>query len=62
LQKAANLLGLQQPDVSALVNIQTTRFSIERLLRCVRRLDREVSIIVKQSDSAPAAEHAVVET
>ena len=45
--KAAELLGLKQPDVSALVNGRTGKFSIERLLRCIRCLDREVSIVTR---------------
>ena len=49
--KAAELLGLKQPDVSALVNGQTERFSIDRLLRCIRSLDREVSIVIKPAAS-----------
>jgi predicted XRE-type DNA-binding protein len=38
--KAADLLGLKQPDVSALITGRVHKFSLERLLRCVRRLDR----------------------
>lgn len=45
--KAGEVLGLKQPDVSALVNGRTDKFSIERLLRCIRCLDREVSIVTK---------------
>jgi predicted XRE-type DNA-binding protein len=45
--KAAALLGLRQPDVSALVTGRVGRFSLERLLRCVRRLDRDVAIITR---------------
>jgi len=59
--KAADLLGLQQPDVSALVNGQTNKFSIERLLRCVRRLDRGVSIVITHSGVTEQAEHAIVD-
>lgn len=44
--KAADMLGLKQPDVSAIINGRTGKFSIERLLRCIRRLDREVSIVI----------------
>ncbi len=44
---AAALLGLKQPDVSALVTGRVGRFSLERLLRCVRRLDRDVAIITR---------------
>ena len=45
--KAADLLGLKQPDVSALVNGRVHKFSLERLLRCIRRLDREVTIVTR---------------
>ena len=45
--KAGETLGLAQSDVSALINGRVARFSLERLLRCVRRLDREVAIVVR---------------
>ena len=45
--KAAELLGLKQPDVSALVTGRVHKFSLERLLRCVRRLDRDVAIVIR---------------
>ncbi|HZP21431.1 MAG TPA: helix-turn-helix transcriptional regulator [Bauldia sp.] len=45
--KAGAALGLAQSDVSALINGKVARFSLERLLRCVRRLDREVAIVVR---------------
>jgi predicted XRE-type DNA-binding protein len=45
--RAGELLGLTQPDVSALINGKVARFSLERLLRCVRRLDREVEIVIR---------------
>ena len=45
--KAAELLGLKQPDVSALVTGRVHKFSLERLLRCVRRLDRDVTIVTR---------------
>jgi predicted XRE-type DNA-binding protein len=44
--KAAELLGLKQPDVSALLTGRLHKFSLERLLRCVHRLDREVRIVI----------------
>ena len=44
---AAEMLGLKQPDVSALINGRTGKFSMERLLRCIRCLDREVSIVTR---------------
>src|SRR5437764_11939943 len=45
--KAAEILGLKQPDVSCLVTGRVQRFSLERLLRCVRRLDRDVTIVTR---------------
>jgi len=42
--KAAELLGLRQPDVSTLLAGRVHKFSLERLLRCVHRLDRDVRI------------------
>src|SRR6202790_5170441 len=43
--KAATLLGPKQPDVSALSTGRVHKFSLERLLRCVRRLDQHVAIV-----------------
>jgi predicted XRE-type DNA-binding protein len=45
--KAAIVLGLKQPDVSALATGRVHKFSLERLLRCVRLLDQEVAIVVR---------------
>src|SRR3954447_20028222 len=45
--KAADLLGLKQPDVSALITGRVHKFSLERLLRCVRRLDRDVVMVIR---------------
>jgi predicted XRE-type DNA-binding protein len=49
--EAAALLGLKQPDVSALLNGRVHKFSLERLLRCVRRLDQDVAIVVRPKKS-----------
>lgn len=46
--KAATLLGLKQPDVSSLVTGRVGKFSIERLVRCLDRLDYKVDLIVRQ--------------
>jgi predicted XRE-type DNA-binding protein len=53
---AATLLGLKQPDVSALVSGRVHKFSLERLLRCVRRLDRDVTIVIRPKGSARATQ------
>jgi predicted XRE-type DNA-binding protein len=50
--RAGELLGLAQPDISALTNGKVARFSLERLLRCVRRLDREVEIVIRPAGTA----------
>jgi predicted XRE-type DNA-binding protein len=45
--KAAVLLGLKQPDVSALITGRVHKFSLERLLRSVRRLDQDVVMVIR---------------
>ncbi len=54
--KAAELLGLKQPDVSALIRGRVHKFSLERLLRCVRRLDRDVAIVIRPRARLRAAQ------
>ncbi|WP_128932820.1 helix-turn-helix domain-containing protein [Bradyrhizobium zhanjiangense] len=46
--KAAALLGLKQPDVSSIVTGRVGKFSIERLVRCLDRLDYKVDLVVRQ--------------
>lgn len=46
--KAAQLLGLKQPDVSALLKGRyLRRFSTDRLMRCLTALGQDVEIVVK---------------
>ena len=45
--KAATVLGLKQPDVSALVTGRVGKFSIDRLVRCLDRLDYKVDVVVR---------------
>ena len=47
LTKAAAMLGLRQPDVSALVTGRVGQFSIDRLLRCLDRMDYNVDVVVR---------------
>ena len=42
------MLGLKQPDVSALVTGRVGKFSIDRLVRCLDRLDYKVDVVVRQ--------------
>jgi predicted XRE-type DNA-binding protein len=53
--KAAEVLGLKQPDVSALLAGRVYKFSLERLLRCIRRLDRDVTLVIRPKARARAA-------
>lgn len=48
---AAKLLGITQPDLSALLNGRLTKYSLERLLRFMTILDRDVKITVKAKPS-----------
>jgi predicted XRE-type DNA-binding protein len=60
--KAAAMLGLKQPDVSALATGRGHKLSLERLLRCVRRLDRDVTIVVRPTrirGPVPPRRHAL---
>jgi predicted XRE-type DNA-binding protein len=45
--KAAAVLGLKQPDVSALVTGRVGKFSIDRLVRCLDRMDYKVDLVVR---------------
>lgn len=45
--EVAKLLGLKQPDVSAMLNGRLTKFALERLLRFLTILGRDVAIVVK---------------
>ena len=53
--KAADLLGLKQPDVSALATGRVGKFSIERLVRCLDRLDYRVELVVRQKSRLAAS-------
>lgn len=45
--KAAALLGLMQPDVSRLLRGDFRDFSVERLLRLLIALDRDIDIVIR---------------
>jgi predicted XRE-type DNA-binding protein len=45
-EKAGELLGLDQPKVSAIVRGRLSGFSVERLFRCLIALERDVTITV----------------
>jgi predicted XRE-type DNA-binding protein len=56
--KAAVLLGLKQPDVSALITGRVGKFSIERLVRCLDRLDYKVELVARQKSRRGASREA----
>jgi predicted XRE-type DNA-binding protein len=45
--QAAELLGIDQPKISALRQGKLNGFSIDRLMRCLLRLGRDIEITVK---------------
>jgi predicted transcriptional regulator len=53
--KAADMLGLKQPDVSALVTGRVGKFSIGRLVRCLDRLDYKVDLVVRHKPRRAAS-------
>lgn len=51
--EAAKLLGLSQPDVSRLLRGDFREYSMERLLRLLTSLGRDVDIVIRESHSVP---------
>ena len=49
--EAAKLLGLSQPDVSRLLRGSFREYSMERLLRLLTALGRDVNIVIRESCS-----------
>jgi predicted XRE-type DNA-binding protein len=45
--QAAGLLGISQPDVSRLLRGQFRDYSVERLLRLLQALGRDVEIVIR---------------
>ena len=50
--RAAGLLKINQPKISALANYQLEGFSVERLLRFLNALGRDVEIVVRQKSKS----------
>lgn len=58
--QGAKILGIDQPQVSRLKNGDFTRFSVERLIKLLNKLDRDINIsITKHSarSKEPAGVH-----
>lgn len=45
--EAAELLGINQPKISALMNGRLSGFSLERLIHFLNLLDQDVEIVIK---------------
>lgn len=58
--EAAKLLGLSQPDVSRLMRGDFREYSLERLLRLLTALGRDVDIIIQESDAGRQGQLRVV--
>jgi predicted XRE-type DNA-binding protein len=56
--KAAELLGLKQPDVSALVTGRVGKFSIDRIVRCLDRLNYRVHVVIRHKPARRASSRA----
>jgi predicted XRE-type DNA-binding protein len=54
-REAARLLGLSQPDVSRLLRGRFRDYSVERLLRLLTTLDRDVEIVIRRRKPSAAA-------
>ena len=53
--RAARLLGINQPKISALANYRLDGFSVERLMNFLTALGRDVEIVIRRSRSRRAA-------
>jgi predicted XRE-type DNA-binding protein len=56
----AQLLGINQPKISALVNYRLEGFSVERLMNFLNALDRDVEIVIKKKPRSKRAARIVV--
>jgi predicted XRE-type DNA-binding protein len=45
--RAADLMGLKQPDVSAISTGRTGKFTLDRLVRCLDKLDYRIEVVVR---------------
>src|SRR3972149_3756098 len=53
--EAAEILGIDQPKVSALVRGRLDGFSMERLFRYLNALGKDIEIVVRQASGGKAA-------
>ena len=58
--KAARLLNINQPKISALANYRLEGFSVERLIHFLNALDRDVEIVIRKKPRSRKAAKIVV--
>ena len=58
--RAAKLLGIDQPKVSALLRGKLDGFSTDRLFRFLNALGRDVEIVIRPAEHSRAAETRVI--
>lgn len=60
--KAAEIMGMDQPKISALMRGKLKGFSAERLFRCLNDLGQEVEITIRPAPAGRRGDVAVVAT
>ena len=60
--EAGRLLGLSQPDVSRLLRGDFREYSLERLLRLLTLLGRDIDIVIRQPRSATGGKLRIAAT
>jgi predicted XRE-type DNA-binding protein len=58
--KAARLLGINQPKISALANYRLGGFSVERLMHFLTALDQDVEIVIRKKPAVRRSARIVV--
>jgi predicted XRE-type DNA-binding protein len=58
--RAARLLGINQPKISALSNYRLEGFSVERLMHFLTALDQDVEIIIRSKPDSRGGARIVV--
>lgn len=57
---AARLLDVHQPKISALLNYRLDGFSVERLMKFLTALDRDVEIVIRRKPTSRKAARILV--
>ncbi len=56
-EKAGELLGINQPKISALMNGNLSGFSVERLINYLIKLDQDVEIVIRHHKPKRSSQH-----